>query len=463
MSKQPSEFPTASHESAPKVDTRKTSLKEVLHSATCPACGHHVGVTFFDGGKHPLSILAWPSSPAEARNIERLPLMFIRCVDCGHVYNRDFDYAKVPYSEKPNLMFNNGQLWADHLKNIKEQILERLPANPTVLEIGCGDGHLLRALAKARPEGRFIGFDPSGTLTSEGPNIEAFPTLFDPTEHLAEFKPDLIISRHVMEHLKNPLEFIQSISFAATWTGIETALFIEVPCIDRVFSTGRTTDFFYEHNSHFTSNSLKRFLSRCANSVETVERGYGDEVVYGFAQLGIRVDHLAYARDALQFNNVAQQAQNAMNESLSELFQSGKKVAIWGGTGKSSTFINRFGLDAYRFPLVVDSDPEKSGTFVPGSGQEIILSDTLIENPVDVILVTSQWRARDILLEIEQKNIPFETILIEHKGKLINFFTDTHPYSKEERYHSKPPSSKLLPAKESKKKRMSNQFRGMKK
>lgn len=424
------------------VATKKAPLTEIMHDSTCPACGHHVAVSFYDGGRHPLSILAWPKSTEEARNMKRLPLAFVRCIDCGHVYNSQFTYEEVPYSEKPNLMFNNGETWAEHLRHIRDEILSRLPEKPVVVEIGCGDGHLIRSLAEARPAGRYIGFDPSGTLVSDRENIDAYAELFDPAVHLAQFKPDIIISRHVMEHLKNPLAFIQSIAFASNWEGIETSLFIEVPCIDRVFNTGRTTDFFYEHNSHFTTTSLNRFLSRCSNRVEWIERGYGDEVVYGFARLGARVDQLTFARDAVRFRNETTEAQSVIQQQLHQLYLTGKSIAIWGGTGKASTFINRYGIDGERFPVVVDSDPEKAGTFVPGTGQEIRISDSLVQETVDVIIVTSQWRARDIFLEIERKGIPFNDILIEHKGQLINFLSDPHPYNKERKYHSSPKTFK---------------------
>ena len=73
---------------------------------TCPACGYHVAVPFYDGGQQTLATLAWPGSMAEASELPRFGLDFVRCVDCGHVFNACFDYANVPYSTKPNLMFN---------------------------------------------------------------------------------------------------------------------------------------------------------------------------------------------------------------------------------------------------------------------------------------------------------------------------------------------------------------------
>ena len=56
---------------------------------------------------------------------------------------------------------------------------------------------------------------------------------------------------------------------------------------------------------------------------------------------------------------------------LAALADAGRSVAIWGGTGKSAAFMNRYRVDATRFPVIIDSDPAKVGTFVPGMGQAI--------------------------------------------------------------------------------------------
>jgi hypothetical protein len=62
--------------------------------------------------------------------------------------------------------------------------------------------------------------------------------------------------------------------------------------------------------------------------------------------------------------------------------------------------MNMFGLDAELAPLVVDSDPRKVGHFVPGTGQRIEGPAALAREPADVILICTNWRARDIEHEI---------------------------------------------------------------
>lgn len=405
-----------------------SQLSDFLRQSTCPACGHHVAVVFFDGGRQPLATIAWPASAAEAQAMPRLPLSFVRCADCGHVYNADFDYAHVPYSDKPNLMFNRAAIWSEHLKAVRDLILAHLPEKPVVVEIGCGEGHLLRALAEARPAGRYIGFDPNATVETGNGRVEARQELFDPARHLEECRPDMVVSRHVLEHLMNPLGFVQKLAFSAEWMKLETGLFIEVPCIDRVFESGRIADFYYEHNSHFTTASFTRLLNHCAKEVELIEHGYDGEVIFGLARLGSQKEPVTLARESLAFYAAAKEAKATIGKQLAELHASGKRVAIWGGTGKAAAFINYFGADAARFPVVVDSDRDKAGTFVPGTGQEIRFRDDLLEHPAEVILIPTQWRAKDIVAEMERCGIRCTIVLIEHHGRLINYHTDPHPY-----------------------------------
>jgi hypothetical protein len=395
--------------------------------SVCPACGFQIAARFFNGGEQPLATLAWPASAEAARAMPRLPVDFVRCVECGHVYNPAFDYKQVPYSDKPILMFNRGALWSDFLKGTIGQMLAEMPAHPVIVEIGHGDGSLLAAMAAARRSGRFIGFDPHGATRSEG-NLELRAALFEPEQHLAELTPDLVISRHVLEHLNSPLAFLQRIAFAAARIGREQLAYFEVPCVDRALETGRTVDFYYEHNSQFSTQSFRKMLSRCGATINRIGHGYGGEVIYGYVTLGGQQRRLKIADEAHEFLNAANAGLERIFSQLEQLANSGVRVAIWGGTGKSAAFINRYGIDRLRFPIVVDSDAAKVGTFVPGAGQEILSRDWLKERPGAVVIIPPQWRALDIVLEMERERISYKQVLIEHRGSLIDYFTDPHPY-----------------------------------
>ena len=81
------------------------------------------------------------------------------------------------------------------------------------------------------------------------------------------------------------------------------------------------------------------------------------------------------------------------------------------------------------FPLVVDSDPEKAGTYVPGTGQEILFRNALKGMSVDVVIIPTQWRAKDIVAEMAREGIMPGKVLIEHGGRLIDYALEGHPYN----------------------------------
>jgi hypothetical protein len=400
---------------------------EHFREATCPACGHYVAVAFFDGGQQPLATIAWPESIIEARTLPKLPLDFVRCTDCGHVYNQAFDYTKVPYSHKPNLMFNDGTLWSQHIVQRSHDILNLLPPAPTVVDVGYGDGSFLNCLRLQRPDGRFIGFDPHGA-DAAACELDLRKEYFDAMLHLKEIQPDIIVSRHVLEHLTNPLGFLQRIAAAASALGVTPLAYFEVPCIDNAIAAHRTVDFYYEHNSQFTTTSFVKMLTRCQAEIIDIGHSYNNEVIFGIVRLGSTPLCADLIKQAADFHKHSAAALGVISQQLAALHLSNKRVAVWGGTGKSAAFMCRYGVDANRFPIVVDSDAAKVGTFVPGTGQYISEIQLLQQHAVQVIIIPSQWRAVDILREIHRNGITYETILIEHDGALIDFIYDQHPY-----------------------------------
>ncbi len=402
--------------------------RNVASVTPCPACGHQLAVTFLEPFRQPLATIAWPKSEEQAKAMKQLPHLFVRCVDCGHVFNRDFCYDEVPYCEKPNLMFNQGLTWTNHLIQTADMLLAYVPPGGTVIEIGCGEGHLLRHMAAKRHHCRFVGFDPSGAFATDG-LFEGRSELFLPEQHIEQWQPDLLICRHVLEHLINPLGFLQSIQFYATRFNLRTRVYIETPCIDRAIENARLVDFYYEHHSHFTTQSFTRMVQKTSHEIDLLTHNYNREVISGIFRVGSQHQWIEIDHQARDFRTQSSISEDLVAIQLEQMVGQGRQMAIWGGTGKAAVFINRYRLDAKRFPLVVDSDPDKVDTYVPGQGQRIRYRDYLRHNPVDVIIIPMAWRAQDVLLEMHEAGISCQQVLIEHQGVLVDFHRDQHPYA----------------------------------
>lgn len=383
----------------------------------------------FDGGSQPLATLGWPEAAEASLGMQRLRLDFIRCLRCGHIYNRAFDYHQVPYAKNPNLMYNASTLWHQHQQTICQRLAAELPPQPTVIEIGCGEGGFLKQLAAIVGEGRYIGFDPNSSAQLNLGYLELRPELFVPSRHLAAYQPDLILSRHVLEHLNNPLAFIQELAFYSSWTGLTPKLFFEVPCVDRLIRYGRLEDLYYEHNSHFTSGSFGSMLHHLPCRITFIEKGYNEEVLCGLIQLEAMQGSSEIVEETRRYDRQIRLAHAQIPAQIAALLSAGRNLTLWGGTGKGAAFVHHFGLSSAHTPMrVVDSDASKVGTFLPGTAYRIESARILAEDPADVILIPAQWRAQDVVLEIGDAGFTYGQILIEHEGRLVDFFEDVHPY-----------------------------------
>ena len=398
----------------------------------CPACGYTIAKMIFDAGVKPLATIAWAESEEEAKKVQSFKQEYIQCLNCTHVWNHLFNWEHVPYGNKPNKMYNNGSQWKKHIDYLQDWLSDRIPENPTVVDIGCGDGSFLISMSKHYVgKGRFHGFDPSGDVEPNQSAILFSRSLYMPLEDTPKYKPDLIVMRHVIEHITAPSSFLHSLAWGASGYEQPTYLYCEVPCIDRVFNTGRLADFYYEHPSQFTTASFTRMLMKAGKIVD-IHHSYDGEVICGLVELTPSDEQQITNHNAdAYFSSVSHSIQQ-IRKDLKRLVDSGKTLAIWGGTGKCASFMHHYNITSKDVSTVVDSDERKWGTYVPGVGQEIRKPSDLLVECVDILIIPTQWRAKDILIEADSINLSFEQVLIEHNGKLIDFRKDEHPYAKDD-------------------------------
>ena len=175
-----------------------------MRKVTCPVCKNFMAQEFFNPGPQPLATLGWPETSENAKNMDRFAMDYVQCPECTHVWNASFSYDSIPYQTNPSRMFNQGYIWQGFLQEVRHKLVSKLEKNPVIIEIGCGEGHFLRGISDALAgQGRFLGFDPDVSGES-GLGIEFQARLFDPFLDVIEYEPDLIIMRHVLEHLVEP-------------------------------------------------------------------------------------------------------------------------------------------------------------------------------------------------------------------------------------------------------------------
>lgn len=382
----------------------------------CPACFNRAVESIYSPGPQPLMALNLPRSKAEAEHKPLYPMNFFECSYCGHVFNSDFDYAKVPYEDDSNLMYNVGSGWKEHINSMAglfSSFIDIGVGDTVVADIGAGDGGFLTVLnslyAASPHKPSVIAFEPGvDGLTCREKGLETVVDYFIPQRDIPLSKPTHLSCRHVLEHLQEPRDFVAEIAYYADVNGVRPFMFAEVPCISKGLSQSRIGDFLYEHVGNFTQRSLQVMFESVG--WETLHTGlaYNDEVAIWIGQ--VKADKVPPLRTfANEFRKDVWETHTNVMSTLASLRQDGRWTAYWGGTGKGAAFLNAYQIKGGH---VVDSDPLKVGLFVPGTGQEIRHADWLIQNPVHTIIITTRWRAADIYAEIQAKGITYEQLLI---------------------------------------------------
>ncbi|WP_282432280.1 methyltransferase domain-containing protein [Campylobacter troglodytis] len=244
-------------------------------------------------------------------------------------------------------------------------------AKPKLLEIAPGSGDLLVSLA---PECDFIyTIDPS-LVSLEVQNIrhhKHIQAFFD--EKIAtqiDHDIDLIVFRHLLEHIENAGEFLRAVVQIAA---PQALIYIEVPNTPEFLGTLRFYELFNDHCGYHQKGVLCDFMAKL--SCECV----GEILLYNEQHLGLffvkNAKFLASARkkftqksEVIFYDERLGKALNDKACELNTLLKSYSKVALYGAGAHGNTiitYLDSANLD--KIALCFDLDTRKQGRFLQGS------------------------------------------------------------------------------------------------
>src|SRR5262249_2801988 len=141
-----------------------------------------------------------------------------------------------------------------HMDAMAGRVLAALPErqSATIVDVGCGQGAFLARLS-LRGNSRTLslnGLDPSYRGGHPLPDITIQPRRVreDSFSELG-IAPDILISRHVIEHIAEPVAFLSLLKRACGNKPVR--LFLETPSFDWIAEHRVLQDVFYEHVNYF--------------------------------------------------------------------------------------------------------------------------------------------------------------------------------------------------------------------
>jgi SAM-dependent methyltransferase len=334
---------------------------------------------------------------AEAQAIPRGDLRLGFSPTSGHVYNYAFDPALLAYSQAYENSLHFSPRFQAYATALADHLIETYDLRRKhVVELGCGKGDFLQMLC-ARGDNRGLGFDPSyepDLLAPEaGQRFTVIQDLY--SDRYADHPTDLLVCRHVLEHIEQPRPFLETVR-RALGARYDTAVFFEVPNVAHTLRTLAIWDLIYEHCSFFSPASLAYLFQTSGFAVRTVAPVYEGQFVTIEAHPASgpirvpethRADVEALARDVAAFGVRFREKRAQWEATFEDLRRAGKRAVLWGAGSKGVTILNLVGAAAGAVAYVVDINPRKQGMHVAGTGQAIVSPAFLADYRPDVVVV----------------------------------------------------------------------------
>jgi SAM-dependent methyltransferase len=364
----------------------------------CPICGSSRVTAFLDRKEVPVHQNLLMNDRQSALKINRGRLSLACCEACGFVFNLAYQSSRLHYSQEYDNTQTCSPLFDDYLSDLAEYlVVERGIQEARIVEVGCGKGHFLRRLIEfngARNVG--LGFDPSYV----GPEIDLNGRLtFIKSFYGAEcssIPADVVVCRHVIEHVPDPLALLKAVKEALR-NSPRAKVFFETPCVEWILRNRVIWDFFYEHCSYFTADSLATAFEISGFYVERVQRAFGGQ--YLWLEAGISAKERGASRNPGCIPQLSQEfarseimIRERFEKEISDLSARGG-LALWGAGAKGVTLANLIDPKCALIKCIIDLNPKKQGKYVPGTGHPIIsykdLPDFGVEN---IVLMNPNYR-----------------------------------------------------------------------
>lgn len=361
---------------------------------SCPACSSPNTTTFFRVSGMPVFCNVLCATPEEARAVPRGDIHLAYCGCCGLVYNEAFDQSLVSYTG----VYENALHFSGHFREYADELAAELVKTYSlrgkrIVELGCGDGSFLSTLCRLG-DNRGFGFDPAFDASRAGdldPRVTIVPELYGP--ETAGEPADFVCCRHVLEHIRQPLEFLKHIRETAG-NRAGTTVFFEVPDAAWTLEQLGIWDIIYEHCNYFTAPALRRVFAASGLEPLSTSSVYGGQFLTIRARPGATPARFPRTPEDEHFRALATRFGERHRSKVADwrarldnLAASGKRAVLWGAGSKGVTFLNMLGAGGGGLNHIVDVNPRKQGGFVAGTGQEIIAPARLKALRPDVVVI----------------------------------------------------------------------------
>lgn len=369
----------------------------VREQTQCPACGSGRVSDVLTIDRIPVFCNVLHDTAESAHNAAMGTMDLVACSTCGLLFNAAFNPDLVTYAAG----YENSLHFSPSFQRYADALARRLVDTYQIdgghiVEIGSGSGEFLQQICEMS-DSKGTGFDPSfDPTTSVAPTSERVTVVAEPFTGGAVDRADLVLARHVLEHVADPPGLLRDLRRGSTSVaGDPPVTYLEVPDATYMLQHTAVWDLIYEHYTYWSKGALTRALSDAGFRVLADGRAFGDQFLWVDA---VPADDPP-AEDATgeSLSAVAGTFANRFTTEVAhwrariDELSRDHTVVIWGAGSKGVTFANIVGVDP-SVSRMVDINPRKRDRYVPGTGHGVVGPEELHDvAPVHVLLMNGMY------------------------------------------------------------------------
>jgi len=308
------------------------------------------------------------------------------CEKCGMVQLMDQPDREQMFNEQYPFFSGTSHFMTLHFKELADHVIASYLHlhDPFVVEIGSNDGIMLQNFSKAGI--RHLGIEPSKNVAEAAlaKGVNTISDFFDAglaRNIVSENGPaDVFLAANVMCHIPYFHSIIEGIKVLLKPTGV---VIFEDPYLGDVMNKISYDQIYDEHVFLFSLRSISyAFEQHGFELIDVVpQETHGGSMRYILAQKGMRPVSPAVAaqnqREELlglarletyeRFRRNCEHSRESLRALLCSLKKTGKRIAGYGATSKSTTVINYCGITTDLIDYISDTTPIKQGKFSPGA------------------------------------------------------------------------------------------------
>jgi hypothetical protein len=257
-----------------------------------------------------------------------------------------------------------------------------------LLEVGCGDGHLLDQLKEMFAQ--LVGVEPTQqnarSAAARGLNIHQMIMSKDAIVPGGPF--DYFCSFHVLEHVTEICSVLQGIANTLTANAVGV---VEVPATEAAFEQKRFGDFMPDHLNYFTAETLRAALEWNGFTIDRIYRDWGGEHLVAYVRRRTGNSSLSFIVDR----------KHHLDQFVATVNRRRLPFAIWGVSHHVLPYIST--LAEIDNLLAVDGSPSKIGKYIPSTRISIRPISALEEISHGYVAVTAPRFKDEIVTDLSRR------------------------------------------------------------